>query len=149
MKHLRFVKRGTPHVHGCPLCQRWRDDPPCTDTTCDIVGELGDDTLVGGKSKPCCACRAEYEHEQSLRALRAFGRVVATIARVALVERASRGGHIDSYNRNPVGAAYYGPEPKWFVYAGQAVTPTHELPSPHPADRAAEVVSLLFGEAEP
>lgn len=147
---MEDVERGTPHFHCCSrFCSDWNNDPQCTDPTCNIAGKTSEGRAWSDVPRRCRACVAAENHREAVRALSVFGWVIATIARVGLIAHASRGWHL----KNLKNAAYFhcAPEPSesmWLVYLEGAETPTHELPSPNPADRAAEVVSLLVGEVE-
>lgn len=105
LRHIRGIKRGTPHVHACLWCARWKSDPKCTDTACDIVGETFDGELCGGYRRNCVSCTAEWNHTESLRALRAFGEAIAWVARARLIVRLMDQHSV--FEKNPEGGATY------------------------------------------
>lgn len=103
LRHMRHVKRGTPHVHSCPTCSRWRVNPTvCTNPKCDIVGVHADCPSItpgqmyplGGHCSVCAACSAEADSAWALDALRALGGAIAAIARARLIERVTAGDRV-------------------------------------------------------
>lgn len=87
---------------------------------------------------------AESVNRAAREAFQAFGEAIATVARAQLVSAACRGQTIFSDFETPSATWFLG---RWILdLAPSSKGEAKEIESPHPADRAAEVVALLTQE---
>jgi hypothetical protein len=168
LKHMRHIKRGTPHVHACPCCSEWRINPAvCTDERCDIVGVYDDCPSItegerfplGGRYAACDACAKRGDDRRSIDALQVFGEAIATIARAQMVARAGAGRVIATVLRGRI--LELRSANGWMFLMEYAYIPRAQgglgpSPGPHmlqktrgnPEDIAAEAVAALIEECE-
>jgi hypothetical protein len=80
------------------------------------------------------------------RALTVFGEAIAMVAQAQLMSATCRGLQIND-RRKKRAALYFAECGLWLVYRASSLEP-QEIESPHPADRAAEVIAMMIEEQD-
>lgn len=91
-------------------------------------------------------CRASeaWKHRRAIQVLHVFGGAIATVARAQIMSAACRGSQINGELGKCV-ALYSASHGLWLIYRASSLEP-QEIESPHPADRAADVVAMMIEE---